>query len=1476
MMYDEYTLEDLLGENSDTEPPRLSPNILSYYENNLTVDDLLVEEEIIPEKTESDIEREEILQKEEEEKKKRLQEDFVDETLLGSDEKKIEDNIISVTKITFQKPFIVASCETFVGISKNEKQIIIYDSNFNPHSELSLKKDSLITCMSFYRSKKITYLAVGQENGTLTLINLANKSQKVVKQFDQLKLTGVHMYDTQHFLLTTWSGQVFKFNNVGFFNKPLFLNKQLKLPNNFNIYQIYPFNFSNLQIIAICSNIGIFIVDLKHEQLIQKIEYLKPNDPNVVPSLCWTKLQNNYYLLLSQDKNLQIWKISIDHRKETISLKFVVDHIDSQIITSILTFGNSVIGILSKNNQQLKIIMFNQKKNTFKTINTYVLNDIQKEKKIKKNKKKDMDLQNSLIFQSCHCISSINESSWVLINNNEIIQINLKIFKQRIDYYIQKKLYLQGLLLAIKFFKNKTIINYGLTDDLAKNQAIIVDQILKLISLLLKSSIKANLNYKKKIMNLIKFITLLCLELEQYTFLFNQVINIYKTTNTLELFLNDFKKFFSRKEITIKNSKIATNGIIGRSSSNKSISQSIDNNFGFGTNEKKISLTKNLIELFLNFLNRKEIMVFEEYLLLTNISHLSIDSMRELSLKYSLFKLYTRILNVGYKNKYDPILKILNYLQTISQEILEKKESKEKYKVELNYISNFFYTNLKKEFKNKNFEIISIIKIVLFSGKKITTNDQKIPLDFPNLILLLNLNFKKTLKLIKNIISMQPSQQLEIKGEGGGEIVKEKKIDIEINGGNKEKNDMDQLNNSLKPIKLDHQKIYNILYYLILETNSINYKENNYNDLESFYEIVILLLVTGKVKVQKTVFEKILNYLFLKTKSKSNNTIEENENYRLNKKRKLIMIKKLKKKEELSILFLKSINNTKELNNYIRLIEHVKYKSVLTHLYQKTQNYRRLIELIINDATERDQIFTKIEELSNFQNIKQNEKLLDSIIIKFGDLLLIDKSKATTLILDSCPHELKRLLHSLKEESKIIFIEALLEYFSIDSYKLEDLSLDINDLKIKHLQLIGKLKPDQLLYYFKIYNNDQLSLDVQKKIATTNKIMDAEAFITERSGDLDGAKKLMKIKFSQVIDSILLLIKRISPNEIISESRITEIIKFRKTYENIKAMYHRIFPKDIENHTEREDFWKYYLLVFIEKSNEIKKEKELQKKKKLKTKKPKLQIQKEDENDDEVSDDSEDDDIYRRNKKIYNMKYSLLFNLMNFFLDDILNEITITSLISTLLDNFENEKFSKFQKLLKNLFATYQYEIKLLGSLNNFIDQDVIKSTEQFRAKREQPFKRNNDVCLACETKLRNHNQRLITIFNCGHSFHQDCIKNSKKCFICHLQKKNAKLNNSKTKNELIQDNVDENENDIDIDIDNYSGASTRTRAREIPNTIDLELLSGLKKKQTLKSHLSKIQLPLSIYSSDSQIEQINASNSIPQANLSKVFDLDY
>ena len=410
-------------------------------------------------------------------------------------------------------------------------------------------------------------------------------------------------------------------------------------------------------------------------------------------------------------------------------------------------------------------------------------------------------------------------------------------------------------------------------------------------------------------------------------------------------------------------------------------------------------------------------------------------------------------------------------------------------------------------------------------------------------------------------------------------------------------------------------------------------------------------------------------------------------------------------------------------NRIITLAEDAKFYQVCELLYEKNRQYAKVLSCYVRDSARRHHSFAYINELllsDSFTDLEGKE-MENAILNSLDDLIAIDSHKMADLILSHFPHCLEHVVGKLNNQPEVQFEFLKGIFLNKEAGKRRIRGEPVSPDQAIHeqfIQLMCRFDPKSVYMYLR--ETDNYRLEQSLAIVRKMKIVDATAYLLERTGDIKAAFKLL---LENIKEKVAEFSHSFAEDEDPLSSRDGR--EKRRVLKNALNFIIHLCQRNSSRleADEREDLW-FPLLETIMSPQ-------------------------------------------RRAKDVTSSHFIAFKELTKQVLSSMMGHIALPAVLQKIMQDpaYSSGKFGEIKELMLGMLDTYNYERTLLQTTKSLLGKDLHQQYCTLKNVLSHGF---SPDCLYCSLCFEKFGMRTtpdsnsdILVFRCGHTFHKQCLEGS-------------------------------------------------------------------------------------------------------------------
>ncbi|XP_065068088.1 vacuolar protein sorting-associated protein 8 homolog isoform X2 [Rhopilema esculentum] len=469
----------------------------------------------------------------------------------------------------------------------------------------------------------------------------------------------------------------------------------------------------------------------------------------------------------------------------------------------------------------------------------------------------------------------------------------------------------------------------------------------------------------------------------------------------------------------------------------------------------------------------------------------------------------------------------------------------------------------------------------------------------------------------------------------------------------------------------------------------------------------------GSIRVNKLLFEQVLEYL---TNPDDDSRHEERQQALL---------------ELLSAGGLHQFDDSR----IIKLAEAAKFFQVCELLYEKNHQYAQVLSCYLRDPARKHQSFSYIVEMMSADSFTDLERgvMQNAVLAALDQLVEIDSQKMALLIIEYFSDCLSHVVGKLEynSEAQYEFLKGV--FMKRESSKQRPRGDLFNPDASTHeqfIQLMCRYDPQNVYPYLR--ETDNYRLEQTLAIVRKMKVVDATAYLLERTGDVKGA-------FNLLLDNLKDKVQDFSESFAVDDDPLSskEGREKRRSLKNALMLVIHVCQRNSSrlDAEEREALW-FPLLETIMAPQ-------------------------------------------RRVKDVTSIHFVAFKELTKQVLSSMMGHIALPAVLKKIMQDsaYNSGKFGEIKELILGMLDTYNYELTLLQTTKSLLGKDL---HHQYCTQKNFLSRGYSHEYLTCNVCYETFGKRTtpdsvsdVIVFRCNHAFHKQCLEgsvgygNDMKCILC-------------------------------------------------------------------------------------------------------------
>ena len=841
---------------------------------------------------------------------------------------------------------------------------------------------------------------------------------------------------------------------------------------------------------------------------------------------------------------------------------------------------------------------------------------------------------------ACYNSVQVFNGQLLLLGTKSIHCLTVRLWKDRIDYFVKQNLFKEALQLALSFYEGHAKAVVGLVGSRKRRKALVAEEIIEVLLAFLDVAMTVNcpktndeIILEKYFRSLVPICVRYCLAIDNLEILFGEVYDRFSDDVVSK------RVFLEGLEPYILDDKIYSLSPV---------------------------VMQDLVEHYEQIQDLKRL---ESCLVHLDVTAVDLHHMVKLCWTHALYDAVIYVYNKGLMDYVTPLEELLRIQNSIikADKSVEQPGSAIGYKI-LVYISCCLAGN-QYPFGEIDAKLVAHVKQEVFDC--LTTKRSKFSAPgettYPYLRALLSFDTREFL----NVLSL---------------AFEEKEFDL------------DEKSKSVGMLSR-RQIVVDILLQIMV--NDSTFSPSQVGCLFTFIARQ-MARYEDSIKVNKLLFEQVLEYL---SNPDDDSRHEERQQALL---------------ELLNSGGLKSFDDERVL----ALAESAKFYQVCEILYQKKRQYSKILSCYWRDEARKHQCFSYIENVltdESFTDIEK-EEIQDAVVSAFDILVAIDSRKLARLFLLYFPSCLNLVVSKLDYEAEVqyVFLKGIFQRREKEKLIVRQKSGETfcpePEIHERFIELMCRYDPEDVYLYLR--GTDNYRLEQTLAIVQRLKVLDATAFLLEKTGDIQAAFQLLLNGLKEHLKSFS---QAFAEHE--DPMASTEVRGKRRSLKHavssVVQLCQRNSPR-LES-VDREALW-FPLLETVMVPQ-------------------------------------------RRIKDMTSPLFLTFKELTKQILASMMGHIALPAVLQKIMQDpaYNTGKFGEIKELMLGMLDTYNYELTLLETTRNLLNKDLHGQYCNQKRILSQGFSAHTSFCALCCQKLNiqrsSENDNDISLFRCGHSYHKKCLE---------------------------------------------------------------------------------------------------------------------
>ncbi|CAN7990373.1 unnamed protein product [Ixodes hexagonus] len=413
----------------------------------------------------------------------------------------------------------------------------------------------------------------------------------------------------------------------------------------------------------------------------------------------------------------------------------------------------------------------------------------------------------------------------------------------------------------------------------------------------------------------------------------------------------------------------------------------------------------------------------------------------------------------------------------------------------------------------------------------------------------------------------------------------------------------------------------------------------------------------------------------------------------------------------------------------LQLSERAKFYRVCEYLYEKRRQYDKIFLCYLEDPSRKPRTFYYAMHVFDSPNISEQEKTLleNQLIESIEELLDIDNTATSQLMLQYLAHRVDDVMWKLEGRPEVLyqFLQGVWNSREFQSSSAaqglvpgaKDSRGLAAEVQEKYIDLMCRFEPTAVHQF--IASFDGYRLEETLEICRRNKVLDATAYLLERTGDIPGAFSILLEVLREKLSKYAKLKRDVS--------RKTELDAM---FDGIDAQLSTVVQlcqrsSSKMDAAEREALWFPLLEVVMEPQRELRK----------------------------LLGPEQLDDFQA-------LTHHLLGSMMGF--------VALPHILHKLMQDpvYSSGKFGEVRDFIMKMLDTHNYEKALLNTTNRLLNCDLHLHLHRLKLAANRGYASHTASCCACNKSFATGELDDVVMFRCCHCYHRTCLEASRSAYL--------------------------------------------------------------------------------------------------------------
>lgn len=393
-------------------------------------------------------------------------------------------------------------------------------------------------------------------------------------------------------------------------------------------------------------------------------------------------------------------------------------------------------------------------------------------------------------------------------------------------------------------------------------------------------------------------------------------------------------------------------------------------------------------------------------------------------------------------------------------------------------------------------------------------------------------------------------------------------------------------------------------------------------------------------------------------------------------------------------------------------------------------------------------------------NDTEREVVVEAIMVRLPQLLQTSSGLCARLIVETLSGYHDRVLRDLSAEPELQFsyLDALIRggdssgSTSLPSMNelLATAGLTLSwHLQHLYISLLCRFSPDDV--YSHVSRHQDYQIDEILQMCQDHDILDASAYLLERTGDSAGALRLtLKSLDARIatLEQSLAEHWQDLPAQGSQGKAVNALVgvppDITLRVDEVITMANLLCQRSLADSGESETLWFSLLDYFRDRAAEQKRRRET----------------------------AEKEHKTGQALRVPQALEMVMYGFVRVTLDHMIGHVSLPALLKKITTDHHGENFREFRATIQGVLDTYGYEQRIIATATSLMSTDTFRAIRMRAEKMASAILPSTTTCMTCHCAIDEGiaSRNRISVFDCGHCYHEACETNALICSICNKE----------------------------------------------------------------------------------------------------------